>query len=549
VRVSLLGLLLLLSACTRPNKDYDPGDAAGPSCGCDAPPEDQCIDAATLRVYSTKGSCASNACSYAHWDDICESGCMNGACVGNDLCDGITCLEPPAASCSDKNTLVSYASSGTCSMGHCGYASTQTACPGGCAQGACTGDACAGITCTLPPTSSCVDANTLRSYGSGMCQEGVCSYAPVDTTCQSGCVNGACVGDPCAGLLCEEPPAPACISTTTLRNYDTLGVCANGVCSYTSFDTTCLVPANGVASCANGACGFVCNQGFVKQGSTCVSQVVTGGLTWTAVSTGSTADLNGVWGTGSDLYAVGTAVILRSTDGGQTFTVETNADTLLGVWGSGPSDIYVAGGMGIQHSTDGVTWTIVHAAACSMVGGTAANDVYALCGTQLLHCTDGATWDTSYTMTDTTSYGEIWAASAADVYAASWNTTTNDLIYNAGTVNWSENAAIAGLSAVWGTSATNVYVATTAGGIEHSTDGTTFTAQTSSATGAIFWMWGSGPTDVYAVGQDGVLHSADGQTWATLSVSTSAVFNGMWGSSATNVFVVGFGGAFFHGHN
>lgn len=62
-----------------------------------------------------------------------------------DPCAGVTCTTPPAPTCSDAATLVTYASTGTCTAGTCQYAATTQAC----AQG-CDGDAC-----VSPATDAC----------------------------------------------------------------------------------------------------------------------------------------------------------------------------------------------------------------------------------------------------------------------------------------------------------------------------------------------------------------------------------------------------------
>src|SRR5262245_24145308 len=59
--------------------------------------------------------------------------CEAGVCAGT----AITCDAPPAPACTDATTLRTYAASGTCSAGACGYSYTDEACANGCAAGAC----------------------------------------------------------------------------------------------------------------------------------------------------------------------------------------------------------------------------------------------------------------------------------------------------------------------------------------------------------------------------------------------------------------------------
>jgi alpha-tubulin suppressor-like RCC1 family protein len=69
---------------------------------------------------------------------------------------------------------------------------------------------------------------------------------------QSGGAQGSgstgSAGDPCAAVSCEAPPAPACVSASTLRSHEEKGSCAAGECSYGYVDTLC------PAGCSEGAC-------------------------------------------------------------------------------------------------------------------------------------------------------------------------------------------------------------------------------------------------------------------------------------------------------
>ncbi len=58
--------------------------------------------------------------------------CEGGACTGTPL----ACTNPPAAACVDAHTLRRY-SSGACALGACVYQATDSACLAGCASGAC----------------------------------------------------------------------------------------------------------------------------------------------------------------------------------------------------------------------------------------------------------------------------------------------------------------------------------------------------------------------------------------------------------------------------
>ena len=52
-------------------------------------------------------------------------------------------------------------------------------------------------------------------------------------------------------------------------------------------------------------------------------------------------------------------------------------------------------------------------------------------------------------------------------------------------------------------------------------------------------IWASGPTDIFAVGQQGTVMHYDGTSWTKLTTGTTATLTGVWGSSRTDVYFVG----------
>ncbi len=77
--------------------------------------------------------------------------------------------------------------------------------------------------CSDPPASVCTDTSTLRVYDSvGVCQSDRCAYGFSDRACPD-CPN--C--NPCAGVVCNSPPGPCFVAS---------GVCEGGTCRYSADD-------------------------------------------------------------------------------------------------------------------------------------------------------------------------------------------------------------------------------------------------------------------------------------------------------------------------
>ena len=358
---------------------------------CTTPPANYCVDQTTLRAYPESGTCSNGLCSYEHTDLTCGSGCQDGACVGNDPCNGLTCNSPPAASCTDSHTLKTYSSSGTCSSGTCSYTSITTTCANGCQAGACQGDPCAGVACDRPPSPYCLDEHTRRSFpASGTCGGGNCSYSPIDTSCANGCSGGSCNSDPCAGVTCNQPPAPSCLNSTTRRSYSSTGTCNSGSCSYVSTDTSCVhgcsggtcsadpcagvtcnqppasycptattlrmfssagtcsggacaygttittctaAPANATPTCDGASCGFTCNDGYVKSGSECICVHGWCSVTALAGAPSTRAGHSAVW-TGTEMIIWGGHTGNNDFQDGGRFNPSTNAWSSLSTSGA-----------------------------------------------------------------------------------------------------------------------------------------------------------------------------------------------------------------------
>ena len=341
-----------------PPPDLSPdGDDTGDTldCGpCTSPPAVTCEDSDLVRWVSP-GTCAQGTCVYEALRTRCVIGCEAAACLG-DPCEGVTCASPPGACfsatgtctsglcsyapltgtscddgdacttddrcesgvcagtalrcesspparCLDSARLEVFQAVGVCSEGECTYTAAPVTCPGGCADDACLGDPCAGVTCASPPNGcyeaegicqnglcsyapddgspcddgdacttgdtcqagtcsgttiacttpgfgpTCADANTRRTpVTPGTCDGGTCTYATQDTVCEFGCESGACVGDPCAQVTCDTPPEPSCQGSLLQTAVPGSGVCSGGLCTWSFNTTTC---ANG---CTGGAC-------------------------------------------------------------------------------------------------------------------------------------------------------------------------------------------------------------------------------------------------------------------------------------------------------
>jgi hypothetical protein len=259
-------------------------------------------------------------------------------------------------------------------------------------------DLCQGISCDMPPPQKCVSTTVLRTY-SGMCtpSSGTCNYAPTDTTCMSGCANGFCVGDMCAGITCTMPPAAKC-EGSSLVTFAQSGTCAGGTCMYTPTMKDC-----GAGGCANGACvslgekfdqvlprvHFPINAIDQAPGSQGANVVVVGpagtlsswnGTSWVQAPTpANAADFNAIWFANANTAYIATSKGLSKWTGGALSVVNnfpslTGTGTPIDVHGRGADDFVVAADDATVYRFANASWTTTTQSALS--GPYAMNGVF-----------------------------------------------------------------------------------------------------------------------------------------------------------------------------
>jgi hypothetical protein len=59
-------------------------------------------------------------------------------------------------------------------------------------------------------------------------------------------------------------------------------------------------------------------------------------------------------------------------------------------------------------------------------------------------------------------------------------------------------------------------------------------------------VWGSSPSNVFAVGTGGTILHYNGSMWSPMVSGTTNFLNAVWGSSSSDVFAVGDGGTILH---
>lgn len=180
------------TACTVPTGGEATCD--GTSCGARCPNGKQlCL-----------GECIDN-------DAACNGSCKSGAhecgglCVGDD--DPTKC-GPSCTTCTVPSNADALCASGTCAF-ECksGFKRCGSTCVA--ESGCCTDNEC------VAEDPKCIDSTTLRTWsGNGTCSAGVCQPpSSTDTYCPGGCANGACQHDVWIPMTVAGAPAQRTVHT------------------------------------------------------------------------------------------------------------------------------------------------------------------------------------------------------------------------------------------------------------------------------------------------------------------------------------------------
>lgn len=252
------------------------------------------------------------------------------------------------------------------------------------------------------------------------------------------------------------------------------------------------------------------NLGCIQHGS--------GDGKWQEQTSDTGANLYGIWGSGpADIYAAADAnVILHSTGDGvwkhENFQAGT---TFEGVWGSGPNDVY-AFRAGYYHGTGNGMWSakptpVSQSEPIVAMWGSSATNVYAVGGTSLVYHSkgDGTPWASEEP--GGTTFQDISGSGATDVYLVSFT----QLFHSTGDGKWAEQKVPREdgqlLASVYALSSSAVYVGGRGTLFRSGGDGRWFPQVIDPANPnlTIEGVWGTSPTNLYLATHFGVYHGTE----------------------------------------
>lgn len=218
---------------------------------------------------------------------------------------------------------------------------------------------------------------------------------------------------------------------------------------------------------------------------------------------------------------------------------------LMNVWGPSADEMYAVGGSfeaGTIVRHDGETWapeTIPDVPLLNWVYGFAPDDVWVVGNEGTILRFDGTEWRAVESPTGQDLWG-VWGAAPDDVYAVGGTArmasiaTPTILHYDGAAWSVVDHGALMrddvdAFFKVWGSGPDDVYVVGDKGIVMH-WDGAAWEELFVGAADDLVSIWGTGPDDIVAVGgrSNGIVARFDGTEWRTEFVSPLPGLNGVW---------------------
>ncbi len=258
---------------------------------------------------------------------------------------------------------------------------------------------------------------------------------------------------------------------------------------------------------------------------------------------------------------------------------------LRGVWGSAGTNVFAVGAGGTLLQYGGAAWTPTASplpgVSLNGIHGTAQSNVFAVGDLSTLLHFNGSQWDTmprpltwarqisvsanpdtTYVLQSTiTALRSVWTGGPSSAFAVGdscrllsyngteWDTIPRPLVsatqVDSNGTTYVTQARITHLRGVWGSSPTDVFAVGDSSLVLHF-DGSNWSQMAIGDTTNFYAVWGTSSGNVLATGDNGVILRFDGAAWHDMNSGTRRSLRAIWGTSAGDVFAAGLGGEILH---
>ena len=222
-----------------------------------------------------------------------------------------------------------------------------------------------------------------------------------------------------------------------------------------------------------------------------------------------------------------------------------DASTNRGVYGVSPNDLFIASTNGNVLRYDGTTFTTTNVGSAGNLNdiwGNSPNNVYAV-GNFGAYQYHGTSWSTITLPAGSQTLWDVDGTSSSNVTIVGQGNNTA-MVYSFDGSSWS-STPLPGKNIAYGVwldrSSSFAVASGGAGGLWHRVGGVWLLQPVPAGTGNLFDVWGTSPSNIYAVGANNTVLHYDGTSWTRVSLPTppTTALWSIYGTSPNNVYVVG----------
>ena len=265
---------------------------------------------------------------------------------------------------------------------------------------------------------------------------------------------------------------------------------------------------------------------------------------WSYMESGTTSDLNAIWGTGgNNVFAAGKSGTILHYDGSSWSSMSsgTTAD-INSIWGSDSNNIFAAGKSGTILHYDGSSWSAMSSGtAGDLYGlwGSGSNNVFAVGKSGAILHYDGSSWSSMSSGTTADIYS-IWGADSTHIYTAGKSGAI--LRYDGSSWSSMSSGTTNDLYGIWGADSTHIFAAGASGTVVRY-NGASWSSMSSGTAVDLYGIWGTDSYHVFLAGGSGVILNYDGLNFNSMNRGTVSELRSIWGVSPFNMFIAGYSGS------
>jgi len=216
---------------------------------------------------------------------------------------------------------------------------------------------------------------------------------------------------------------------------------------------------------------------------------------------------------------------------------------VLDVWAFSTTDVWFLDGGPSVHRFDGQSWATLEtpSTGLSCIFALSPSDVFLCAGTQVLHYDGSAFTATEVTAgTGLDGLTDLWASSRSDV----WVVGDDAIVGHYDGTTWTRTITGSPFkTSIWGSGPTDIYAVDTFDLVHF--DGSTWKEVTLDAGGGEE-VWGTSASDVWVMTDSSDLSHFDGVSWQRLETDMVGDLAAVWGPASNDLWAAGSAGAIAH---